>query len=277
MGDASDFSYDDLAASMNEIPTFARGDVTTGSIIGFEPNGALVDIGVKSSAYVTLQEMALVKPDKPENCLEIGQSYEFVIVSREDENGQLMLSRRRILFAEAWDRVAQLYADDAVVDGEVSAINRGGAMMLVEGLRAFLPGSHFLAGQTPTEDFIGQKLEVKFLDVDKDTSRLVVSHRKAVVDSQIHDLSVGSVLKGVITAVKPYGAFVDIGGMSGLLHISQISCDHISNVETVIPVGTQIKCMVISQDKEKVFAEAEQTAAKYQERIAAERKAREEA
>ena len=133
-----------------------------------------------------------------------------------------------------------------------------------------------------------------------DTSRLVVSHKKAMVDSQIHDLSVGSVLKGVVTAVKPYGAFIDIGGMSGLLHISQISCDHISNVESIIPVGTQIKCMVISQDKgkgrvalstktleqepgdmikdqAKVFDNAEATAAKYQERIAAERKAREEA
>merc|ERR1719487_1677426 len=147
---------------------------------------------------------------------------------------------------------------------------------------------------------IGMKLELKFLDVDKDTSRLVVSHRKAVVDKQIHDLSVGSVLKGVVTAVKPYGAFVDVGGMSGLLHISQISCDHISNVESVLPVGSAIKCMVISQDKgkgrvalstktleqdpgdmiknqEKVFEHAEETAAKYQERIAAERKAREEA
>merc|ERR1719487_700378 len=147
---------------------------------------------------------------------------------------------------------------------------------------------------------IGQKLQVKFLDVDKETTRLVVSHRKAVVDSQIQDLSVGSVLKGVVTAVKPYGAFIDIGGMSGLLHISQISCDHISNVESVLPVGSAIKCMVISQDKgkgrvalstktleqdpgdmiknqEKVFENAEDTAAKYQERIAAERKAREEA
>merc|ERR1719502_888961 len=173
-------------------------------------------------------------------------------------------------------------------------------MMVVEGLRSFLPGSHFLAGQTPTEEFIGRKLEVKFLDVDKDTSRLVVSHRKAVVDTQIHDLNVGAVLKGVVTAVKPYGAFVDIGGMSGLLHISQISCDHISNVESVLPVGSAIKCMVISQDKgkgrvalstktleqepgdmiknqAKVFEFAEETAAKYQERIAAERKAREEA
>jgi len=148
---AVDFSYDELSQSMNAIPTFSRGDVTTGSIIGFEPNGALVDIGVKSSAYVTLQEMALVKPDKPENCLALGAEYEFVIVSREDENGQLMLSRRRLLFDTAWESVAKLYADDAVVEGEVVAVNRGGAMMLVEGLRAFLPGSHFMAGQTPSE------------------------------------------------------------------------------------------------------------------------------
>jgi len=300
-GDGIDsFGYDELQSSMREIATFSRGDSVQGTIIGFEPNGALVEIGVKSSAYCSLQEMALVKPNKPEQALEVGATYDFVIVSREDENGQLMLSRRRILFSQAWDRVAQLYADDASVEGEVSAVNRGGAMMLVEGLRAFLPGSHFLAGQTPTEEFIGRKLEVKFLDVDKDTSRLVVSHRKAVVDTQIHDLNVGSVLKGVVTAVKPYGAFVDIGGMSGLLHISQISCDHISNVDSVIPVGTTIKCMVISQDKgkgrialstktleqdpgdmiknqQKVFDNPEDTAAKYQERIAAERKAREEA
>jgi len=179
-------------------------------------------------------------------------------------------------------------------------VNRGGAMMLVEGLRAFLPGSHFLAGQTPTEEFIGKTMKLKFLDVDKEQTRLVVSHRKAVVDTQITDLSVGSILKGVVTAVKPYGAFVDLGGMSGLIHISQISCDHISNVEAVIPVGTELKCMVISQDKGKgrvalstktleqepgdmiknqqaVFDNAEATAAKYQERIEAERKAREEA
>jgi ribosomal protein S1 len=173
-------------------------------------------------------------------------------------------------------------------------------MMQVEGLRAFLPGSHFLAGQNPSEEFVGKKLQVKFLDVDKESNRLVVSHRKAIVDSQINELVVGAVLKGIITAVKPYGAFVDVGGMSGLLHISQISCEHISDVNTVLPVGTEIKCMIISQDKgkgrvalstktleqepgdmlkapEKVFENAEATAAKYQERIEAERKAREEA
>jgi ribosomal protein S1 len=300
VGDDIGFSYDEMSAQMQEIISYTRGDTCTGTILGFEPNGALVDIGVKSSAYCALGEMALVKPSKCEDVFAIGDNVEFVITSREDENGQLMLSRRRILYQEAWDHVAQLYADDATCEAEVSAVNRGGAMVQVEGLRAFLPGSHFLAGQTPTEALVGSKLAVKFLDVDKEGNRLVVSHKKAIVADTIKELQVGAVVNGVVTAVKPYGAFVDVGGMSGLLHISQISCDHISNVEAVLPMGSAIKCMVISQDKakgrvalstktleaepgdmikaqEKVFEHAEETAAKYQERLEAERKAREEA
>jgi len=294
------FSYEDMQASVGEIKTYTRGDTVSGSVISFEPNGAVVDIGVKSAAYCGLQEMALVKPDKPEQAMNVGDNFEFVIMSREDENGMLYLSRRRILFQEAWDKVTEIHAEDEIVDAEVMAVNKGGAMLQVEGLRAFMPGSHYLPGQTPTEELVGAMLKIKFLDVDKEGNRLVASHKKAVVDSTIVDLSVGAVVKGYVTAVKPYGAFIDVGGISGLLHISQISCDHIADVSAVLPQGAEIKCMVISQDKgkgrialstktleaepgdmikdrQKVFDSAEDTAAKYQERIEAERKAREEA
>jgi small subunit ribosomal protein S1 len=285
---------------VGDIKKYARGDSATGTVVSFEPNGAVVDIGVKSSAYCSLTEMALTKPDKPEFVFSIGDTCEFVVMSREDENGQLFLSRRRILFQEAWDKVTIVHSEDGVVDAEVMAVNKGGAMLQVEGLRAFMPGSHYLPGQTPTEALVGQTLKIKFLDVDKEGNRLVASHKKAIVDSTIVDLTIGSVVKGYVTAVKPYGAFIDVGGISGLLHISQISCDHIADVSTVLPQGSEIKCMVISQDKgkgrialstktleaepgdmikdrEKVFENAEDTAAKYQERLEAERKAREEA
>jgi small subunit ribosomal protein S1 len=294
------FSYEELQASVGEIKTYTRGDTVQGSVISFEPNGAVVDIGVKSSAYCGLNEMALAKPDKPENVMSIGDNLEFVIMSREDENGQLFLSRRRILFQEAWDKVTEIHAEESAVDAEVMAVNKGGAMLQVEGLRAFMPGSHYLPGQTPTEGLVGQTLKVKFLDVDKEGNRLVASHKKAIADSSMVDLTVGAVVKGYVTAVKPYGAFIDVGGISGLLHISQISCDHIADVSAVLPQGAAIKCMVISQDKGKgrialstktleaepgdmitdrvkVFEVAEETAAKYQERLEAERKAREEA
>merc|ERR1711871_1895366 len=155
-------------------------------------------IGVKSSAYCGLTEMALVKPDKPEHMMSIGDSFEFVIMSREDENGQLFLSRRRILFQEAWDKVTEVHAEDGVVDAEVMAVNKGGAMLQVEGLRAFMPGSHYLPGQTPTDELVGKTLKIKFLDVDKEGNRLVASHKRAIVDSTIVDLRVGSVVKGYV-------------------------------------------------------------------------------
>lgn len=245
------FSYADLEAGVGDIASFSRGDSVKGTVLGFEPNGALIDIGVKSSAYCAIAECALEKPVRPEDVLELGVEYEFLIVSREDENGQQMLSRRKVLTVKAWDLVTEMMAADTAVSGIVAAVNRGGAIIQVEGLRAFLPGSHYLPGQNPPDDLIGQPLKVKFLDVDRENNRLVVSHRKAMVDQTINDLAVGSVLAGVVTAVKPYGAFVDLGGMSGLLHISQISCDHIGDVGSVLPLGTPIKCMVISQDKSK--------------------------
>jgi len=99
------FTYEELAASMGDIKKYARGDSATGTVVSFEPNGAVVDIGVKSAAYCSLTEMALTKPDKPEFVFSIGDTCEFVVMSREDENGQLFLSRRRILFQEAWDKV----------------------------------------------------------------------------------------------------------------------------------------------------------------------------
>ena len=218
-GAAAEFSYDDLASSMNEIPTFSRGDTTNGAVIGFEPNGALVDIGVKSSAYCPLTEMELVKPNKPEEALDLGASYEFVIISREDENGQLTLSRRRLLFAQAWEKVTQLYAEDAIVQGEVAAVNRGGAMMLVEGLRAFLPGS--LVDVRPVRDtaYLEEKeLEFKIIKLDQKRNNVVVS-RRAVVEKEFSEereklletLKEGERVRGIVKNLTDYGAFLDLG------------------------------------------------------------------
>merc|ERR1712127_1121079 len=160
------------------------------------------------------------------------------------------------------------------------------------------PGSH-LAGQLPTEDLIGQSLQLKFLEVNQEDNKLVVSNRRAVVEQQMSNLSRGDLVSGVVKALKPYGAFVEVGGMSGLLHISQISYDRIEDLEKVLQPGMQVKCMIIDHDKvngrialstktlepepgdmlrdsDKVFELAEETAKKYHERIEAERKAREE-
>merc|ERR1712157_265385 len=174
--------------------------------------------------------------------------HEVMIISEEDENGQLLVSIKRIQYAQAWDKVLEMQTNDEIFDAEVVAVNRGGAICLVEGLRAFLPGSH-LTGQLPTEDLIGQTLPLKFLEVNQDNNKLVVSNRKAVVEQQMADLSRGDLVSGLVKALKPYGAFVEVGGMSGLLHISQISYDRIENLENVLQPGMQVKCMIIDHDK----------------------------
>ena len=170
----------------------------------------------------------------------------------------------------------------------------------LKGLRAFLPGSHMVNPGGASEDMLGKVLKLKFLEVNQEANKLVVSNRRAVIEAQMKEVSRGDVLSGAVAAIKPYGAFIDVGGMSGLLHISQISYDRIENLADTLAVGMPIKCMIIDHDKvngrialstktlepepgdmlrnpERVYELAEDTAAKYHARMEAERVAREQA
>jgi len=296
------FSYDDFEKAVAETDySFNRNDVVKGTVVQYDNGGCIVDIGAKASAFLPTGESSLFleQGQTIENAVDIDAEMEFQIISEEDENGQLLVSVRRIQYRQAWTKVIAQQTDDEVFEAKVVAVNRGGAICLVEGLRAFLPGSH-LTGQLPTEELIGQTLPLKFLEVNQEDNKLVVSNRRAVVEQQMSDLSRGDIIGGLVKALKPYGAFVEVGGMSGLLHISQISYDRIEDLEKVLQPGQQVKCMIIDHDKvngrialstktlepepgdmlrdsARVFELAEETAKKYHERMEAERKAREEA
>jgi small subunit ribosomal protein S1 len=295
------FDYSEFDAAVEAVSyDFARNSVVTGTVVQYDNGGCIVDIGAKASAFLPVNEAALVQEQGAdiEDLVELDTEMQVQIISEEDENGQLLVSVRRIQYREAWEKVQALQETDDVFEATVIAVNRGGAICLVEGLRAFLPGSH-LTGRLPTDDIIGEKLPLKFLEVNQEDNKLVVSNRRAVVEQQMSDLSRGDIITGLVKALKPYGAFVEVGGMSGLLHISQISYDRIDDLEKVLQPGQQVKCMIIDHDKvngrialstktlepepgdmlrdsAKVFELAEETAAKYHERMEAERKAREE-
>jgi len=302
MTDASiNFSYDEFAKAVEETEYgFERNAIVQGVAVEYSGSGCLVDIGAKASAFLPEQEAALVLGDHQglEDVVPLETPMDFQIISEEDENGQLLVSIKRLQYKKAWDTVVKLAEEDVVLEAPVVAVNRGGAICLVEGLRAFLPGSH-LTGQLPDENLIGQTLQLKFLEVNTETNKLVVSNRKAVVEQQMADLSRGDLVNGLVKALKPYGAFVEVGGMSGLLHISQISYDRIDDLEKVLQPGMQVKCMIIDHDKvngrialstktlepepgdmlrdpASVFEKAEETAAAYHARMEAERQAREE-
>ena len=290
-------AFDDAVAATDY--SFNRNDVVKGTVVQYDKGGCIVDIGAKASAFLPLQEAALIQDqgNSIESLIEIDEERNFEIISEEDENGQLMVSIRRIQYREAWDQVVAKQETDEAFDAECVSVNRGGAIFLVEGLRAFLPGSH-LTGRLPDEDLIGQTLPLKFLEVNQEENKLVVSNRRAVVEAQMADLSRGDVIDGLVKALKPYGAFVEVGGMSGLLHISQISMDRIVDLEKVLQPGQKIKCMIIDHDKvngrialstktlelepgdmirdpERVYDNADETARIYLEKQEAERKKRE--
>jgi predicted RNA-binding protein with RPS1 domain len=176
------------------------------------------------------------------------------------------------------------------------AVNRGGAMFLVEGLRAFLPGSH-LQGYTIDDELVGETLPLKFLEVNQRENRLVVSHRRAVIEKEMDSVKRGDIIEGTVKVLKSYGAFIQVGRISGLLHISQISSGLISNLEDVIQPGQTVKCMIIEVDKmnsrialstkalepepgmmlkdpEKVFNNAEEMGTLYLERMKTKNKQR---
>jgi small subunit ribosomal protein S1 len=191
----------------------------------------------------------------------------------------------------AWERVRQLQAEDATVRSGVFATNRGGALVRIEGLRGFIPGSH-ISTRKPKEELVGEELPLKFLEVDEERNRLVLSHRRALVERKMNRLEVGEVVIGTVRGIKPYGAFIDIGGVSGLLHISEISHEHIDTPHSVFNVNDEVKVMIIDLDAERgrislstkqlepepgdmiknrdlVYDKAEEMAAKYREQMLA--------
>lgn len=284
------FTHEDFAALLDKYDYhFNPGDTVTGTVFSLEPRGALIDIGAKTAAYLPIQEMSINRVDHPEEVLRSNETREFFILTDENEEGQLTLSIRRIEYMRAWERVRQLQQEDATVRSGVFATNRGGALVRIEGLRGFIPGSH-ISTRKPKEDLVGEDLPLKFLEVDEERNRLVLSHRRALVERKMNGLQVGEVVLGAVRGLKPYGAFIDIGGVSGLLHISEISHDHIDTPHSVLNVNDEIKVMIIDLDAERgrislstkqlepepgdmvknpdlVYDKAEEMAAKYRENL----------
>ena len=245
------FTQDDFAALLDQYDYhFNPGDIVPGTVFSLEPRGALIDIGAKTAAFIPIQEMSINRVDNPDEVLQSDETREFYILSDENEDGQLTLSIRRIEYMRAWERVRQLQAEDATVRSAVFATNRGGALVRIEGLRGFIPGSH-ISTRKAKEDLVGEELPLKFLEVDEDRNRLVLSHRRALVERKMNRLEVTEVVVGNVRGIKPYGAFIDIGGVSGLLHISEISHDHIETPHQVFNVNDEVKVMIIDLDAER--------------------------
>ncbi|CAN0855176.1 30S ribosomal protein S1, chloroplastic [Linum grandiflorum] len=226
------------------------GTKVKGTVFMTEQNGALVDITAKSSAVLPVEEACIHKLKHVEEAgIVPGYTGEFVIIGENEADDSLILSLKRTQYDLAWERCKQLQAEDVTVKGKIVGGNRGGLVAVVEGLRGFIPFSQMISNVVGDE-LLGKELPLKFVDVDEEQARLVFSNRKAMADSQAQ-LGIGSVATGVVQSLKPYGAFIDIGGINGLLHVSQISHDRVDDIATVLQPGDTLKVMVLSHDRER--------------------------
>ena len=235
---------------------FSKGDLVKGVVVSVDNSGVLVDIGAKAVAYVSPKEVFCETGQNWKEVLKPGEEYEFLIVREEDEDGQMTLSHRRVAQAYNWKKVEDIYNNNESVITEIKASVKGGLITEVCGLKAFIPSSHLRVKDMG--ECIGEKIEVKILSLDPATSNIILSQRKLLNDTQtdkrkntFENVEVGSVIEGEIVRLADFGAFVDIGGIDGLLPLSQMSWRWVDHPSDIINVGDVIKVEVIGIDHDK--------------------------
>ncbi|MEW5822399.1 MAG: S1 RNA-binding domain-containing protein [Cyanobacteriota bacterium] len=235
---------------------FNRGDVIKGIVVGYESNGLLIDVGAKTNAFVPPREVAPEKVDKLQDYIEIGEERDFYILKEEDDDGQITLSLKRVALAYSWSKLEELKNEDAVVECEVMSVVKGGILVDVMGLRGFVPASHLRVRSS--DAMVGQVLPLKILSIEPKKNNLIMSHRKVVSEQQAEQrkdtfekLEVGESVMGEVVRLADFGAFIDIGGIDGLLPLSQMSWRWVDHPSDILSVGDRIKVEVIGIDYEK--------------------------
>jgi small subunit ribosomal protein S1 len=230
--------------------SFNQGDKITGTIFRVDNRGAYIDVGGKSAAFCPTSELSLEPVSKAESVVSTGTVREFYVI-RGEGYGELTLSIKQLEVEVIWEKLKGMMAEEATITAPVVAVNRGGILVDVNSIRAFCPGSQLSRRVPNFEQLIGTEMEFKIIEADPEKNRLMLSNKRAVTSDAAASYNIGDVVKGVVMSVKPYGAFIDLGGISGLLHISQISHDRVMDVEKVLAVGDEIKVMVLSQDQKR--------------------------
>ncbi|HEX9386208.1 MAG TPA: S1 RNA-binding domain-containing protein [Anaerolineales bacterium] len=243
------------------------GEIRTGVIASISPSQILVSIGAKSEGVVSGRELEQLTAEERE-ALKVGQEVPVFVLNPEDANGNVVLSLKRAQEQISWDNVEKLVSSDEVVDSKVMGFNKGGLIVGVEGLRGFVPSSQISAmrrsqssGDTPEQRWqkmIGQPITVRVIEVDRERRRLILSERAASTESRqsikervIEELEEGKVYTGRVTSLANFGAFININGADGLVHLSELSWEHIDHPREVLEVGQEVKVKVINVDKDK--------------------------
>ena len=240
------------------IKIFNEGDIVTGTVVKVDKDEVLLDIGYKSEGVIPARELSIRYDVKPSEIISEGEEIEALVLQKEDKEGRLILSKKRAQYERAWGNIERIKEEDSLVEGEVIEVVKGGLILDI-GLRGFLPAS--LVEMRRVKDlsqFLGQKLEAKIIELDKNRNNVVLS-RRALLEKQksterkefLEKLEKGTRMTGTVSSIVNFGAFVDLGGVDGLIHISELSWSHIDHPSEVLSVGVEVQVEILDVDLDR--------------------------
>ena len=249
---------DFIKAVDSTIKNFDDGDLVEGTVVKVDHDEVLLDIGYKTEGVIPSRELSIKKDVDPDEVVEVGDTIEALVVTKEDKEGRLILSKKRAQYERAWGDIEKIKEADGVVEGTVIEAVKGGLIVDI-GLRGFLPAS--LVEMRRVRDlspYIGQTIKAKILELDKNRNNVVLSRRQYLEETQsevretfLSQLKKGQIREGVVSSIVNFGAFVDLGGVDGLIHVSELSWKHIDHPSEVVKVGDKVTVEVLDVDLDR--------------------------
>ena len=254
IGSAEDF----LAAVEATLKFFNDGDLIEGTVVKIDRDEVLLDVGYKTEGVIPSRELSIRHDADPSEIVSVGDSIEALVLQKEDKEGRLILSKKRAQYERAWGDVEKIKEADGTVTGVVIEVVKGGLIVDI-GLRGFLPASLIeLRRVRDLGPYLGQKVEAKILELDKNRNNVVLSRRALLEQSQsanrstfLNDLAKGQIRTGVVSSIVNFGAFIDLGGVDGLVHVSELSWKHIEHASEVVEIGQEVTVEVLEVDQER--------------------------
>ena len=252
-------SEEDFLAAIDEtIKYFNDGDIVEGTVVKVDRDEVLLDIGYKTEGVIPSRELSIKHDVDPHDVVKTGEHIEALVLQKEDKEGRLILSKKRAQYERAWGTIEKIKDEDGVVTGTVIEVVKGGLILDI-GLRGFLPASLVeMRRVRDLQPYVGRQIEAKIIELDKNRNNVVLSRRAWLEQTQsevrqnfLHTLQKGQIRKGVVSSIVNFGAFVDLGGVDGLVHVSELSWKHIDHPGEVVEVGQEVTVEVLDVDLDR--------------------------
>jgi len=246
--DEFDFDEDEFLAALEENqPIGTTGEIAKGSVIAVESDGVYVDIGGKAPGFMPKNECGLGVITNLKERFPKGLQVEVLVTREQNADGMVTISCRALELRKSWDKVQNLAKEGKVIRVKINGFNRGGVTCDFEGLRGFIPRSQLEDGENH-QSLVSKTISTAFLEVNPERRKLVLSEKKAVIASRFSELEIGQLIEGEILTIKPYGFFVDLRGVSGLLHHSMVTNGSMRSLREVFQPGESIKALITDLD-----------------------------